>query len=306
MFPNWEGLPSKFKYVFGGEEGTSYTGAWRIPATLANVEICRALTSKVDRYQRNDYPYKDRIVHPYYPDLVIMTASIQGLDSFAQNTDNPYTDSTSGSPVLQNVGTYEATFEWRLRPRNPYGLKHAYIRNSFEGSFQELPNSVVEAHPIGVQPAPGSALRKALPTGVPVIAREKSFQVIYDFVPEADYDEVHLQEIQGRVSWDETIFGTPPADQIGTVYGCVLYVNSEKEDVVDSLGEYGYRVTHNFILKPRNWNYVDVTPPSGATTRGDAVAIMVIKGLPADRDGRPYLYHDMKPDRKLFYYGWES
>jgi hypothetical protein len=298
MFPGWEGLPGKVKYVFGGPDGSSYTASWRIPASLEDVERARALASKVDRYARSSYTYADRIVHPYYPDLVIMTASLQGFDGFSNNTGDPFTDSTSNSPVFQNVTTYEATFEWRQRPRNRYKLKHAFIRNSFEGSFKELPGSVVEAHPVGMTPPAGASNRKALPTGVPTIEREKSFQVIYDFVPEDKYDEDHLQEIQGTINTDANLFGRGK--------GCVLYVNSEKEDIIDSLGSYGYQVTHNFLIRPRDFNIVDATPPAGSTSRDASEQMMVLKDLDAGDDNRPYLYTTMKPDRKLFYYGWEA
>lgn len=297
MFPNWQPLPGKVKYVFGGPDGSSYTATWRIPASLSDVEKARTLASKVDRYQRTGYTYADRIVHPYYPDLVIMTASIQGLDNFRNNTGDEFTDSTSNSPVLQNVSEYEATFEWRQKPRNRYGLRHAWYRNSMEGSFQELPGSVIEGHPKSTTPVHGDPSRKALPTGVPTVMREKSVQVIYDFVPEEDYDEDYLTEIQAKINRDSSLFGRGK--------GCVLYVNSEKEDIVDSLGTYGYQVTHNFLIRPRDFNIVDGVPPSGSTSREDAEQLMVLKELDSSDSARPYAYHDMKADRKLFFYGWE-
>lgn len=297
MFPGWQGLPGKVKYVFGGPDGSSYTASWIIPATVDDVDKARTLASKVERYASPTFTYSDRIIHPYYTDLWIMSASIQGRDSFSQNTDDPFTDSTSNSPVFQNVGTYEATFEWRQKPRNRYKAKHAFIRTSFEGSFQELPGSVVEAHPKTTTPPAGDATRKALPTGVPTIAREQMFQVVYDFVPEDDYDEDHLQNIQGSINDDPDLFGKGK--------GCILYVNSEKEEIVDSLGDYGFMVTHNFVRKPRDWNITDATPPAGSTSREASEAMMVIRGLDSNDDNRPYLYHAMKADRKLFYYGWE-
>ncbi|MBI1324365.1 hypothetical protein GC170_14435 [bacterium] len=297
MFPGWQGLPGKVKYVFGGPDGSSYTASWRIPATVADVDKARALASKVSRYASASYPYSDRIVHPYYPDLVIMTAQIQGLDNYKENTGDPFTDSTSNSPVFQNVESYEATFEWRQRPRNRYKAKHAFVRTSFEGSFQELPGSVVEAHPKGTTPPAGDASRKALPTGVPTILREQQFQVVYDFIPEDAYDEDHLQNIQGKINDDVSLFGRGK--------GCVLYVNSEKEDIVDSLGTYGFQVTHNFVRRGRDWNITDATPPAGSTSRDASEAIMVIRGLDSSDANRPYQYHAMKGDKKLFYYGWE-
>lgn len=251
----------------------------------------------MERYESSTFTYSDRIVHPYYPDLVIMTASIQGLDNFQNNTGNEFTDSESNSPVLQNIAGYEATFEWRQKPRNRYGLRHAWYRNSMEGSFQELPGAIVEAHPKSTTPIHGDPSRKALPTGVPTVMREKSVQIIYDFVPESKYDEDYLTGLQAKINRDSSLFGQGK--------GCVLYVNSEKEDIVDSLGTYGYQVTHNFLIRPRDFNIVDGVPPSGSTSREDAEQLMVLKELDSSDSARPYAYADMKADRKLFFYGWE-
>ena len=293
MFPNWQSLPKTFKYVFGGPDGSSDTGTWRIPPDLADVEIARRLASKVERYQRDDYLYRaNRIEHPYYPDLVIMTASIQGLDGFQNNTGDEFTDSTSGSCVLQNITGYDATFEWRNKPRNRWKLKHAFFRNSMEGNFQELPGSIIEAHPKGTNPIHGDPSRKPLPTGQPAVMREKSVQVIYDFVPENLYDEDHLQDIQAKINLDANLFGRGK--------GCVLYINSEKEDILDSLGTWGYQVTHNFLIRPRDFNIVDGIPVTGSTTREDAEKMMVLKDLDASDGTRPYGYHAMKADREGF------
>lgn len=298
MFPGWQPIPEKFKYVFGGPDGASYTGTWRIPPNLADVERARALASKVDRYQRDDYLYRaNRIEHAFFKNLVIMHSSLQGLPGFQNNTGDGFTDSTSNSNVLQNITGYEATFEWRQKPRNRYGLKHAWFRNSMEGSFQELPGAVIEAHPKNTNPPHNDPSRKALPTGQPTIMREKAVKIVYDFVREQDYDEDYLQSIQASINLDSQLLGRGK--------GCVLYVNSETEDIEDSLGTFGYQVTHNFLIRPRDHNIIDGVPASGSTSREDAEQIMVLKGLDASDSTRPLRYHWMKADRKLFYYGWE-
>lgn len=298
MFPGWIPLPGKVKYVFGGPDGTSYTASWIIPPNLSDVEKVRALASKVDRYRRDDYLYRvNKIEHEYYKNLVIMHASITGIEGFQNNTGDPETDKKSGSNVLQNIPGYEVTFEWRKKPRNRYGAKHAWLRNSMEGSFQELPGSVIEAHPKGTNPPHGDPSRKPLPTGQPTIMREKNLQLIYDFVPEELYDEDHLQTIQASVNHDANLFGRGK--------GCVLYVNSEKEDIEDSSGVNGYQVTHNFLIRPRDHNIIDGIPATGSANREDAEQMMVLKDLDASDSTRPIRYHFMKADRKLFFYGWE-
>lgn len=290
MFPGWISLPGSIQYDFGEPEGSSYTASWRIPATLTNVNIVKALVSKKSRYTGTPL-YADKIVHDYYPDLTIQKATLRGQDSFANNTGNPFTDSTSGMNVLQNVGQYIVTIEWRQRPWNVFRLKHAWVRRSFEGSFEELPGSVLEAYPFNGDP------KSALTTGIPRVARQQEFQVIYDFVSEDDFDAEHLEDLQGKINKDDSLFGRGK--------GQILYVNSEAEGVIDSLGDRGFRVMHNFILKPRDWNIVDVTPQPGATSRTAAEAHAVIKGLSNTDDNRAYEYADMRTDTDLFYYGWE-
>lgn len=291
MFPGWISLPASIQYDFGEAEGSSYTASWRIPASLENVDLVKELVSKRDRYKMADYPHKSKIVHEYYPDLTIQKATLRGQDSFSNNTGDPYTDSTSGLNVLQQVGQYIVTIEWRQRPWNVFGLKHAWIRRSFEGSFEELPGSVLEAHPLNGDP------KTAMTTGVPRVARQQEFQVVYDWVSQDDFDAEHLEEQQGKINLDENLFGRGK--------GQILYVNSEAEGVIDSLGDRGFRVVHNFILKPRDWNVVDITPKPGSTTRDTAEAMAVIKGLDDEDENRAYEYAEMLLDSDLFYYGWE-
>lgn len=292
MFPGWIPLPSDVQYDFGQEEGSLYTAAWMVPATLENTNIAKTLVSKHLRYQSDNYPYKTKIEHDYYPDLTIQKANLKGLDSFSNNTGDPLTDSTSGLNVLQNVGRYKLVIEWRQKPWNTYKLKHARIRRSMEGSFEELPGSVLEAYPLNGDP------KKALTTGLPRVVAQQEIQVYYDFVPVEAFDDEHLENLQGKVNDDDRLLGRRK--------GCVLYVNSETRDVIDSLGKRGFAVTHNFIRKSRDWNVVDMTPQPGATTRDAAEAQSVIKGLANTDANRAYEYATMRTDTKLFYYGWEA
>jgi hypothetical protein len=292
MFPKWIPLPSKVQYDFGEADGSSYTASWKIPATIDDLNTAKALASKVERYRTESYPHKTKIEHAYYPDLTIQRSTVRGDDAYQNNTGDPFTDSTSGSNVLQNVGFYVATFEWRQKPWNIHKLKHARVRPSMEGSFEELPGSTLEAYPKNGDPKTG------LTTGIQRVARQREFQVLYDFVPFEDYDAEHLEDLQGKVNLDDRLFGRRK--------GQVLYVNSETEDVIDSLGARGFAVKHNFVLKPRDWNIVDVTPPPGSTSRETSEAYAVIKGLPNTDDNRAYEYALMRPDNRLFYYGWEA
>lgn len=292
MFPGWIPLPSKVQYDFGEADGSSYTCSWKIPAKLADLNIAKALASKVERYKTDAYPYKDKVEHDYYPDLTIQRSTVRGDDSFANNTGDPLTDSTSGLNVLQNVGYYVATFEWRQKPWNVYKLKHARVRPSMEGSFEELPGSTLEAYPKNGDPKTG------LTTGIQRVARQREFQVLYDFVSVDDYDDKHLEDLQGKINLDSSLFGRAKGE--------VLYINSEKEDVIDSLGARGFAVKHNFVLKPRDWNLIDVTPAIGSTSRETSEAYAVIKGLPNTDENRAYQYAFMRTDRQLFYYGWEA
>lgn len=292
MFPGWIPLPSSVQYDFGEADGASYTISWRIPAKLADLNIAKTLASKVARYKSDDYPYKRKIEHEYYPNLTIQKSTVRGTDSFANNTGDPNSDSTSGLNVLLNVGYYVATFEFRQKPWNVYKLKHARVRPSMEGAFEELPGSTLDGYPKNGDPKTG------ITTGIPRVARQREFQVLYDFVPAEDYDAQHLENLQGKISLDESLFGRRK--------GQVLYVNSETEDVIDSLGTKGFAVKHNFVLKPRDWNIVDVTPKPGSTTRETAEAYAVIKGLPNTDANRAYEYAFMRLDTKLFFYGWEA
>lgn len=292
MFPGWISLPSQVQYQFGAEDGSSYTAAWRIPATLANVNICKILASKRDRFQVVNYKYKDKIEHFYYPDLTINRATVKGLDSFSQNTDDPFTDSTAGINVLQNVGYYEATFDWTQKPWNVFGLNHARVERSMEGSFDEIPGSVLEAYP----KAGGTV--KALTVGVPKAAKIQEFHVIYDWVPAGMVDFDYLEKLQGKINRDDSLFKRGKGE--------VLYINSETKDVIDSLGDRGFRVVHNFTIKPEDYNLVDITPPTSAASRDAAKAWANIKNLPNAEKNRAYEYDDMKQDRRLFYYGWSA
>lgn len=292
MFPGWIPLPSKVQYDFGEADGSSYTCSWKIPAKIQDLNIAKALASKVERYKSSSYPYQNKIEHDYYPDLTIQRSTVRGDDSFSNNTGDPYTDSASGSNVLQNVGYYVATFEWRQKPWNVYKLKHARVRPSMEGSFEEIPGSLLDAYPKNGDPKTG------LTTGVQRVARQGDFQVLYDFVPAEDFDPEHLEGLQGKVNLDSKLFGRGK--------GQILYVNSETEDVIDSLGARGFSVKHNFAIKPRDFNLVDVTPPPGSTTRETSEAYAVIKGLGNTDDNRAYEYAYFRWDSKLFFYGWES
>lgn len=292
MFPGWIPLPSDVQYDFGEKEGSLYTAAWKVPATLENTNRAKALASKYERYRTTAYLYKDKIEHDYYPDLTIQKANLKGLDSFSNNTGNPFTDSTSGLNVLQNVGYYKLVVEWRQKPWNTYKLKHARIRRSMEGSFDELPGSVLDAYPLNGDPKMG------LTRGLPQVVGQQEIQVIYDFVPVEDFDDEHLETLQGKVNSDDKLLGRNK--------GCILYVNTETEDVIDSLGKRGFEVTHNFIRKRRDWNLVDVTPKPGSTTREASKAYAVIKGLANTDANRSYEYVSMRLDTKLFYYGWEA
>lgn len=279
------------QYDLGAEDGTSYTAAWRIPATLANLEICKALVSKRDRFQMANYPYKDRIEHAYYPDLTIQKGNIKGLDSYKQNTDNPFTDSISGSNVLQNVGYYEVAFDWKMRPWNAYKLKHARIERSMDGSFEEVPGSVLEVYPV----SGGSA--KALTVGMPKVARQQEFSVVYEWVPANLVDFDFLEKLQGKISKDDSLFDRGK--------GQALYVNSESTDVIDSLGDLGYKMVHKFVLKPEDFNLVDITANVTSSTRQSAQGYANLKNLPNGEAYRAYEYADMRNELKLFYYGWE-
>lgn len=292
MFPGWIPLPSAIQYDFGEPEGSGYTASWMVPASIENVNLAKALASKYERYRVTAYPYKDKIEHDYYPDLTIQKANLKGLDSFSNNTGDPLTDSTSGLNVLQNVGFYKLTVEWRQKPWNTYKLKHARIIRSMEGSFEEMPGSVLEGHPTNGDP------KKALTTGLPRVVGQQEIQVVYDFVPEEDYDDEHLETLQGKINSDDRLLGRRK--------GCILYVNTETLDVIDSLGKRGFAVTHNFIRKRRDWNLVDVTPEPGSTSRDTSEAYAVIKGLTNTDENRAYEYASMRIDSKLFYYGWEA
>lgn len=293
MFPGWIPLPNTFQYDFGEEGGASYTGAWRMPATVTNVDICKTLVSLKERFQTDSYTYKtNRIEHPIYPYLWIRKATIKGLDSFSQNTNDPFTDSTSNTAILQNVGYYEVTFEWRQKPWNAYKLKHARIQRSMEGSFEELPGSTLEAYPVN-----GGAA-KALTVGIPKPVRSQEFRVVYDFVPASLVDFDFLEQLQGKINKDEKLFAREK--------GQVLYVNSESEDVVDSLGETGYRITHNFTIKPKDFNIVETVPPTASSDRALSESWANIKNLPNGEAYRAYEYAFMKNNDKLFYYGWEA
>lgn len=293
MFTDWQSLPGSVQYDFGGENGSSYTAAWKIPATLANVNICKALASFRDRFQMVNYPYKSKIEHAYYPDLTIYKSSIRGLDSYKQNTDDPFTDSTSGSNVLQNVGFYIATFEWRQKPWNDFLLRHARIIDSMDASFEEAPGSTLEGHP------KSGGTKKALTTGFPRVAKSQEIKVVYDWVPESRVDRKYLVELQGKLSSDVGLFFRN--------VGEVLYLNSELDPMIDSLGDRGYRVTHNFSIKTQDFNLVPMSPPEGAPASRDAQwAYAVIKNAANTQAWRAYEYAEMYYNSKLFYYGWEA
>lgn len=292
MFPGWIPLPNTKQYDFGEDEGSGYTLSWKVPANIDNVNIARALASKWNRYRSDDYPYKQKIEQHYFSDLTIHKANIKGLDSFQNNMGDPEYDSKSGLNVLMNIGFFTFTFEWRQKPWNTFKLKHARIGRSMEGSFEELPGSVLEAYPKNGDP------KKALTTGLPRVVSQQEIQVHYDFVPVDYYDDEHLESLQGKINLDDKLLGRKK--------GCVLYVNSETKDVIDSLGYRGFAVTHNFIRKRRDWNIVDMTPQPGSTSRSAAEAETVIKGLTNTDDNRAYEYASMRIDSKLFYYGWEA
>jgi hypothetical protein len=293
MFTGWQSLPGNVQYDFGGESGSSYTAAWKIPATLTNVNICKSLASFRDRFQMVNYPYKSKIEHAYYPDLTIYKSSIRGLDSYKQNTDSPVTDSTSGLNVLQNVGFYIATFEWRQKPWNPFKLKHARVTRSMEASFEEVPGSVMEGHP------KNGGTKKALTTGFPRVAKNQEFQIVYDWVPETMFDAEFLIDLQGKINSDDALLGRSK--------GQILYLNSEYEPSIDSLGDRGYRVTHNFSAKTRDFNLIDMAPPPGVvSSRTAPEAWVVMKDMANNESYRAYEYTIMKTASKLFYYGWEA
>ena len=293
MFPGWISLPGNVQYDFGGESGSSYTAAWKIPATLENTNICKALASFRDRFQITNYPYKSKIEHAYYPDLTIYKSSIRGLDSYKDNTGDPLTDSTSGSNVLQNVGYYIATFEWRQKPWNPFKLKHARIKHSMEASFEEVPGSVMEGHP------KNGGTKKALTTGFPRVAKNQEFQITYDWVPESLFDAEFLTALQGKICSDDSLFGRGKGE--------ILYLNSEYDPAIDSLGDRGYRVAHNFSAKTRDFNLIDMSPPPGiVSSRTAPEAWAVMKDMPNNESYRAYEYQLMKTANKLFYYGWEA
>lgn len=292
MFPGWISLPDQIQYDSGEADGKSYTASWLVPANETDLDIAFALASKVERYKSESYPYKSKIEHHIYPELTIQRSTIRGRQSFKNNTGDPYTDSTSGLNTLQQVGFYVATFEWRHKPWNKHKLKHARIIPSMEGSFEEIPGSNLDAYPKNGDPKTG------LTRGIQRVVRQGEFQVLYDFVPVDDYDDEHLEELQGKINLDTKLFGRGK--------GQILYVNSETQDVIDSLGTRGFAVTHNFVRKPRDFNLVDVTPAAGSTSRDTSEAYAVIKGLGNTDENRAYEYAYFRWDSKLFFYGWES
>jgi len=306
IFEGWIPVTDGFGYSGEGASLT-YSGKWAAPYTATTLTQARSLIDFKYRFAAAatattgdpdpDYSFKEQIEHSLVPMLTAQRFSILPNNDFAPNSMDSVTGNSAdglwhgndnAKNTIDNPATCVVTIEWMLKPVNSWGVNCAFMSVNGTGEFQEMGANRVgyclqdtrtgTGNPKDIPGKDGiSVVTGATPTsytawdyvvlnplekGHPIIEPRDVITIEYPWVDAALVNQGRMRGLRGKINLhDISIY---PA-------GTLLYEGSDVESSVSPLGNLGFRVTHHFVAKDKDFNLVPIAPaavPSGSTDWG--------------------------------------
>lgn len=250
------------------------------------------------------YPFKEQIEHSLIPSLTAQRMSIKPLNDFAPNVmdsvsgnsgDGIWTSNATSQNIIQNAGNCIVDVEWMLKPINSFGINCAYVSVNGTGEFQEMgadrtgyfiqdtrrytgSNITASTWPLDTpgksgidvitQFTPANTTTWAnstwsylpmypLSKGQTLIEPKDSITIEYPWVEASRVNLSLMRSLRGKINLHDLVQW--PA-------GSLLYEGSDVESAISPLGILGYKITHHFTAKDRDWNLIPITPSATSNT----------------------------------------
>lgn len=247
------------------------------------------------------YDYKTQIEHSLYPLLTAQRMTIKPNNDFAMNVadsvsgnsaDGVWYGNSTAQNIIQNAATCIVDVEWMMKPINSFGINCAYVSVNGTGEFQEMGadrtgyfiqdtrtgTSGNITYPLdtpgrgGISvitactPANTSTWANAtwsylplypLAKGQPLIEPKDTVTIEYPWVDSSLVNLSLMRSLRGKINLHDTVQW--PA-------GSLLYEGSDVESAISPLGYLGYKITHHFTAKDRDWNLIPITPNATANS----------------------------------------
>jgi hypothetical protein len=300
IFQGW--VPHTDGFGYTGEANTlTYSGRWRAPYTTDTLVKARELIDPKKRFAAaaagsSTYDFKTQIEHSLIPYLTAQRMSLRPLNGFAPNVmdsvtgnsaDGLWSGNSTASNTLQNAEYCVVDVEWMLKPVNSFGINCSYVSVNGAGEFQEMGSdrtgyciqdtrtgtglpldtpgrggiSVITAcTPANVSSWSNSTQYLQLyplSKGQTLIEPKDTVTIEYPWVDASLVNLTLMRSLRGKINLHDTVQW--PA-------GSLLYEGSDVESAISPLGNLGYKITHHFTAKDRDWNLIPITPSATANT----------------------------------------
>jgi len=250
------------------------------------------------------YSYKEQIEHSLVAGLTAQRMTIKPLNDFnpysmdtisGNSNDGLWTSNATAQNIIQNAGNCIVDVEWMLKPVNCFGINCAYVSVNGTGEFQEMgadrtgyfiqdsrryggsnitsstwpldtPGKsgidVITTHTPNNQTTWANSTWSYLPIyplskGQTLIEPKDSITIEYPWVASSRVNLSLMRSLRGKINLHDTVQW--PA-------GSLLYEGSDVESAISPLGIMGYKITHHFTAKDRDWNLIPITPSSTANS----------------------------------------
>lgn len=241
------------------------------------------------------YDYKTQIEHSLIPQLTSQRMSIKPVSGFAPNAmdsvsgnsaDGIWNGNSTASNTIQNAGTCIVDVEWMLKPVNSFGINCAYVSVNGTGEFQEMgadrtgyciqdtrTGTVSNiTYPLDTPGRSGISVITAstpantstwtdpnwsylqlypLSKGQTLIEPKDTITIEFPWVDASLVNLTLMRSLRGKINLHDTVQW--PA-------GSLLYEGSDVESAISPLGYMGYKITHHFTARDRDWNLIPITP----------------------------------------------
>lgn len=243
------------------------------------------------------YSYKEQIEHSLITNLTAQRMTIKPLNDYnpysvdsvsGNSNDGIWTSNATSQNIIQNAGSCIVDVEWMLKPINCFGINCAYVSVNGTGEFQEMGadrtgytiqdtrtssgNITSSTYPIDTPGKIGIDVITAntpsnttswsnatwsylqlypLSKGQTLIEPKDSITIEYPWVASSRVNLSLMRSLRGKINLHDTVQW--PA-------GSLLYEGSDVESAISPLGIMGYKITHHFTAKDRDWNLIPITP----------------------------------------------
>ena len=217
------------------------------------------------------------------------------VDTLSGNSnDGLWTSNATAKNIIENAGNCIVDVEWMLKPTNCFGINCAYVSVNGTGEFQEMGadrtgytiqdtryqsgNISNSTWPLDTPGKDGISVVTActpsntttwanstwsylplypLSKGQTLIEPKDSVTIEYPWVAASRVNLSLMRSLRGKINLHDLVQW--PA-------GSLLYEGSDVESAISPLGNMGYKITHHFTAKDRDWNLISITPSAISST----------------------------------------